>query len=133
MKKSLFLTAIIAILGIVGCESPQSGTAVGAGTGALVGAIAGNNIDGLSKAEGAIAGAVVGGVIGNVQGRQQGQIKAMQGEIAAQNQTVINVRNSNGSTTPVVLQRSGNGWQGPRGEIYETVPSESQLKSVYGF
>jgi hypothetical protein len=46
--------------------------------------------------------------------------------------TVINVTNSNGSTTPVILHQSGNQWVGPRGEYYNNLPTEAQLKGVYG-
>ena len=135
MKKTLIiLTAILATLAFTSCQtSQQTGTMIGAGGGALAGAILGNNIEGLSKAEGAIAGAVVGGIAGNMHGKQQDQINSMRGEIATMNQTVVNVRNSNGSTVPVVLNKSGSGWQGPRGEFYATMPSESQLRPVYGF
>lgn len=45
---------------------------------------------------------------------------------------VINVRNSNGSYTPVTLRREGGTYIGPRGERYLSVPTEEQLKAVYG-
>lgn len=45
---------------------------------------------------------------------------------------VVNVRNSNGSYTPVTLRRVGNVYVGPRGEQYFAVPTEDQLKAVYG-
>ena len=114
------------------CEtsSQARGTAIGAGIGGGLGAIAGNNIDGISTTEGAVVGAVVGGLIGNQSGRQQDQINSLQNQV---NQTVVNVQNSNGSVTPVILHRSGNGWQGPRGEIYTNLPTEGQLKQAYGF
>lgn len=137
--RPLFSAATLALLAASSaCETNQgTGTAVGAGGGAALGAIMGNNVDGISKTEGAIAGAVVGGLMGNVMGRQQDQINAARAEAAAANQaantTVVNVTNSNGSVTPVVLTRTGTGWQGPRGEIYPSIPSQSQLRPVYGF
>ena len=127
----------ISFAALIGCATPPTQeatrTAVGAGAGALAGGIAGNNIDGISKTEGAIAGAIVGGLLGNQMGRQQDQINTMQGQIAQTNRTVVNVRNSNGSTTPVVLHRAGDRWQGPRGELYDNLPDEFQLRDVYGF
>ncbi|MFM7180115.1 MAG: glycine zipper domain-containing protein [Verrucomicrobiales bacterium] len=126
--------AAITSLTLVGCEgmnNQTSGTLGGAATGALVGGIAGNNIDGISKTEGAIAGALVGGLLGNTMGRQQDQINAID---ARTNYMTVSVRNSNGSVTPVQLSRvQGDIWRGPRGEQYNGVPSEGQLRQLYGF
>lgn len=36
-----------------------------------------------------------------------------------------------GGTAPVVLKRRGQGWLGPKGEIYERLPSEQQLAPFY--
>jgi hypothetical protein len=48
--------------------------------------------------------------------------------------TTIMVPNSNGSRTPVELEPLGaNQWKGPRGEIYDGLPSEEQLQEGYGF
>jgi hypothetical protein len=47
--------------------------------------------------------------------------------------TTINIQNSNGSMTPIRLIKNGYQWVGPRGEVYETLPSVGQLRSVYGF
>jgi hypothetical protein len=70
-------------------------------------------------------------------GRQQDQISAQNDQIGAvaqqANQQIINVVNSNGSIMPVTLIRSGNQWQGPRGEFYANLPTPEQLSSVYGF
>lgn len=45
--------------------------------------------------------------------------------------TVVIV-NPNGSRTPVTLKRVPDGWQGTKGEIYPTLPDESQLAPYYG-
>jgi hypothetical protein len=46
----------------------------------------------------------------------------------------IMVENSNGSRIPVTLSPIGaNQWKGPRGEIYNGMPGNQQLASVYGF
>ena len=50
-----------------------------------------------------------------------------------ENVTVM-VINSNGSRTPVVLDRGEGGtWIGPNGEIYDRFPTLDQLRPVYGF
>ncbi len=146
MKQSIFsqLTVIVIVTVIAACSAHQRpatetavGTGIGAGVGAGVGAIAGNNISGFSRAEGAVAGAIIGGLIGGVAGNQQAQINAQQNQINALsqqvNQTIVNVTNSNGSITPVILTRQGSQWRGPRGELYNTLPVQAQLRSVYGF
>ena len=49
------------------------------------------------------------------------------------NTMVVNITNSNGSITPVILRRSGTMWIGPKGEQYMAIPTVEQLKPVYGF
>jgi hypothetical protein len=43
------------------------------------------------------------------------------------------ISNSNGSKTPVKLQRKGAGYVGPKGEYYTSRPSHRQLHMIYGF
>ena len=45
---------------------------------------------------------------------------------------IIQVHNSNGSITPVELTKQGNIYIGPKGEQYEKLPTEEDLKA-YGF
>ena len=45
---------------------------------------------------------------------------------------VIQVHNSNGSLTPVEVEKRGDIYIGPKGEQYEQLPTEEQLK-IYGF
>ncbi len=45
---------------------------------------------------------------------------------------IIQVHNSNGSITPVELTKEGNIYIGPKGEQYEKLPTEEDLKA-YGF
>lgn len=132
------LTVLILVPGCMETQQEKEGAATGALIGAGAGAIAGNNIKGVSTAEGAIAGAVIGGLLGQSSGKKQAQIDAQQEQLdamqAQQNRIVIHITNSNGSTTPVVLHRTGvDQWQGPKGEIYNGLPSKAQLKPVYGF
>ena len=46
-------------------------------------------------------------------------------------QIIINVPNSRGTYTPVILVRQGNGFVGPQGEYYGSVNID-QLKALYG-
>ena len=63
--------------------------------------------------------------------------KKMKDDIAAAHQAAttvtINITNSNGSITPVVLRKQGNVYIGPKGEQYMSLPTVEQLKPVYGF
>ena len=43
------------------------------------------------------------------------------------------ITNSNGSQTSVSLRKSGPGFIGPRGEWYPNMPTNEQLRMVYGF
>jgi hypothetical protein len=43
------------------------------------------------------------------------------------------ITNSNGSKTPVKLQRRGAGYVGPKGEYYCSMPTHRQLRVLYGF
>jgi len=51
-----------------------------------------------------------------------------------QNSTImVWITNSNGSQTSVQLTRQGRGYIGPRGEYYDQMPTNEQLRVVYGF
>ncbi len=52
----------------------------------------------------------------------------------AQEQVVVWITNDNGSKTPVTLvkQRDTGYFVGPRGEIYVVLPTDEQLRSLYG-
>lgn len=45
---------------------------------------------------------------------------------------VVNIANSDGTTTAVHLTKKGNGYVGPQGEYYEGTPTMDQLKALYG-
>jgi hypothetical protein len=57
----------------------------------------------------------------------------MQGMRQEMNTQIINIRNSNSSISQVKVSRSGTGWVGPRGEWYDHMPTEAELKPIYGF
>ncbi|MHB0947194.1 MAG: hypothetical protein ACYC3B_08480 [Sedimentisphaerales bacterium] len=57
---------------------------------------------------------------------------AVQTAAASSQTTVIWIKNDNGSQTPVTLRQQGAGYIGPQNEYYSTLPTEEQLKPVYG-
>jgi len=128
------LTVVIVSFGLVwiaGCQSDaQTGSAIGALAGAGIGQLAGGDT------ESTLIGAAVGGGIGYMLGNESDKKKA-QAEVAylheEMNTVVVNVTNRNGSIIQVPLRRQGVGYVGTRGEYYPTLPTEDQLRPVYGF
>ncbi len=114
-----------------GCESDaKTGGLIGAGVGALAGQAIGGDT------EGTLIGAAVGGGAGYIIGNEQDKKKAaaQSGTYSQQADTVtVNITNSNGSVTPVKLKRQGTGYVGPRGEYYDHLPTQDELRPVYGF
>jgi len=53
--------------------------------------------------------------------------------VVDQGSITVWVTNSNGSRTSVVLTRNGSWYVGPRGEYYSEIPTNEQLRVVYGF
>jgi len=51
--------------------------------------------------------------------------------VASQDSFPVNIPNSNGSYTTVVIKKSGNGYVGPQGEFYSKFPTVAQLKTMY--
>ena len=116
---------------IVGCQSDaQTGTAIGALAGAGIGQLAGGDT------EATLIGAAVGGTAGYLLGNEGDKEKAqVEREDLRQdmNTVMVKVTNSNGSIIQVPLRKQGVGYVGTRGEYYETLPTEDQLRPVYGF
>jgi predicted RNA methylase len=121
------LTVILAMVGafVVGCET-QAKTDAGAGAGALAG----------GSPESTPIGAAVGGgadyIVGNEADKEQQQ-QQMQNTQQQTNSVLLNIHNSNGSLSTVRLTRSGTGYIGPRNEFYDHLPTEAELRPVYGF
>ena len=116
---------------VAGCENDaQVGSAIGALTGAGIGQLAGGN------AESTLIGAAVGGTAGYMIGNESDKKKA-QAERAylrqEMNTVMVKVTNSNGSIIQVPLRKQGVGYVGTRGEYYSNLPTEDQLRPVYGF
>ena len=134
---SLLLVVVFGfgVLALSGCETDAQNTALlGTALGAGIGALAGGDT------EGALVGAAVGGgtgyIVGNESDKKKDKVKT-QAEIdavrAEQNVITVWITNSNGSQIPVKLVKNGPSFIGPRGEHYQTMPTQEQLKTVYGF
>ncbi len=137
------LLSVVSVSGLIifsGCATPMGhdekvGTGIGAVVGGVAGGVIGHNVgDGNNEAVGAAMGAALGGMGGREVGRskdvQEGRMQALEQQA---NTVTININNSNGSFTPVTLKKlDGGRYQGPKGEIYSTIPTEAQLKSMYG-
>jgi hypothetical protein len=114
-----------------GCESDaQTGALLGTAAGAGVGALAGDST------EDTLVGAAVGGGVGYILGSEQDK-KKTRAEIDTlrqeMNTVTVNITNSNGSVSQVKLIKQGVGYVGPRGEYYDKLPTEDQLRPIYGF
>ena len=131
----VLIIVLASLMFMSGCESDAgTGTLLGSAAGAGVGYLVGGD------AKGALIGAGVGGVGGYMLGNEgdkkktkaqtNQQMSALQAE---QNSETIWITNTNGSKVPVKLRKDGPNFIGPRGEIYQTKPTEDQLKTVYGF
>jgi outer membrane lipoprotein SlyB len=114
-----------------GCESDaQTGALIGGAVGAGAGQAIGRNTE--STLIGGAIGAGAGYLIGNQQDKKktQAQTESVREEA---NTVTVNVTNSNGSVSQVKLKKQGVGYIGPKGEYYAQLPTEEQLKPVYGF
>ncbi len=116
---------------LAGCESDaQTGALLGSGIGAGIGQLAGRDT------ESTLIGAAIGGGAGYMIGSEQDKKKAA-GERdklrEEMNTVMVKVTNSNGSIIQVPVKKQGVGYLGPRGEYYDKLPTEDQLRPVYGF
>jgi hypothetical protein len=115
----------------VGCQSGgTTGAAVGSLAGAGIGQLAGRDT------EGTLIGAAVGGGLGYIIGNEADKQQAAQRteQLAADMNTVtVYVTNSNGSIVAVKLRKYGPGYLGSRNEYYSKLPTQDQLRPVYGF
>ena len=140
MSKHIITLAVLLAMGlsVTGCENDAGNTALlGAGLGAGIGALTGDSSSALT---GAAIGGGAGYLIGDgsdkqkAQKQQQQQTDSQIAQLRAEQQMVsVWITNSNGSKKEVKLQKSGPNFIGPKGETYTSMPTEDQLKSVYGF
>jgi hypothetical protein len=116
---------------LVGCEnSAQIGSAIGALAGAGIGQLAGGDT------EATLIGAAVGGAAGYMLGNETDKEyeRAERADMRREMRTVaVNITNSNGSISQVRLKRHGVGYVGTRGEYYNRLPTEDELRPIYGF
>lgn len=143
LGKTICLVCIVSLsLILSGCAGEFTGSAGGdsAIMGGLLGAGAGQLIGGDTKAT--IGGAAIGAGAGYLLGAQQDKQRKAQEQTDARleqlernaNEVRIDITNSNGSISTVVLVRDSYGnYFGPRGERYTSLPSEEQLSKIYGF
>ena len=136
MHRSLITisTVLIVSMGLafcIGCESDaQTGAGVGALAGAGIGQLAGGDTE--STLIGAAVGGGAGYMIGNEQDKKK--TKAEMNDLRQEMNTVtVNITNSNGSVSQVSLRKQGVGYVGPRGEYYDHLPTNEELRPVYGF
>ena len=142
----VFFLIVSLVLGLCGCGSenqnrksnglklsPIYGAALG---GAIIGGIIGHQSH--ETGEGVAIGAAVLGV-GELL-RQTDKLSEKERERERENerkakdaeQVVIEIQNDNGSVTPVKLKKKGSIYIGPKGERYDGLPTEEQLKPIYG-
>ncbi len=137
VKAGLVVMGICAIF-VNGCANQaQTGGLIGTAAGAGIGQAIGRNT------EGTLIGAAVGGVAGYILGNEGDKAKTeselaalraqQQAQQAQQQSVTVWITNSNGSKTPVVLKISGPNYIGPKGEVYPSMPTEEQLRPLYGF
>jgi len=136
MAKGLLTVLIVVAMSTVlvfvgGCDSgAQIGSAVGALAGAGIGQLAGGDT------EATLIGAAVGGTAGYMLGNEADKTQARAERACIQEEmryATVNVTNSNGSISQVRLRKQGVGYVGTRGEYYNELPTEDQLRPVYGF
>jgi outer membrane lipoprotein SlyB len=128
---SVLLSVVPTLIWVGGCQNhAQSHMAGGAVVGAGIGQIAGGNTE--ATAIGAVIGGAAGYIIGNEADKHEARKERAEIREEADYVTV-NVTNSNGSISQVRLKKYGVGYVGTRGEYYPKLPTEDQLRPVYGF
>ncbi|UCC96577.1 MAG: hypothetical protein JSW66_12115 [Phycisphaerales bacterium] len=135
--KSVAVVVMLSLaLGLCGCNEGNSGLKLNpiysqALCGALVGGIVGYQSE--EPGEGAAVGAALLGV-GELlsQMDREHREKEHKHKDGCGGQVVVEIHNDNGSITPVKLKRDGCAYIGPKGERYEQLPTEEQLKPIYG-
>ena len=119
------------LLVMAGCRSAaQTGVAVGVLAGAGLGQVIG------ASTGATILGAAIGGAAGYMIGNEEDKSRAPTEPVHMRQEmdyVTVNISNSNGSMSLVRLQRRGIGYVGARGEYYDHLPSEDELRPVYGF
>ncbi len=101
--------------------------------GAIIGGIVGHQSD--EGAEGAAVGAAifgVGALLGEIDRVNKDDDDEDEDDEEDEEEVVFQIRNDNGSETPVVFKKKGSTYVGPEGEHYNRLPAEEQLRPIYG-
>lgn len=127
----ILLSVLLILILAGGCRNhAQSHMAGGAVAGAGIGQLAGGDTE--ATAIGTLIGGTAGYIIGNEADKQEARKE--RAEIRKETDYVtVNMTNSNGSISQVHLKKYGVGYLGTRGEYYPKLPTEDQLRPVYGF
>ena len=127
----IIVTVSFVMIFAAGCQSDaQTASAIGTLAGAGIGQLAGGDT------EATLIGAAVGAGAGYFLGNESDKKKAAAERDYIQqemNTVTVNITNSNGSVSQVKLQKYGIGYIGTRGEYYSTMPTQEQLRVIYGF
>ena len=130
-KTMMILVVTLGVVFFTGCQDEaQMASALGALAGAGIGQLAGGDTE--ATLIGAAVGAGAGYMLGN-ETDKKAAVAERDAIRADQNSTVVWISNSNGSQVPVILAKNGPAYIGPRGETYNQLPTQNQLRSVYGF
>jgi len=132
------LVTILMIVAVSLGSAFVAGCGSGAQTGSVIGALAGAGIGQLAggDTEATLIGTAIGGGIGYMLGNEADKVNAQADRDYLRqemNTVLVKVTNSNGSIVQVPLRRQGVGYVGTAGEYYSALPTEDQLRPVYGF
>ncbi len=135
VKKNVTIWMTVAMCGatmfMTGCGSDaQTGAIIGGLAGAGIGQLAGGHTE--ATLIGAAIGTGAGYMIGNEGDKQKADAELAQVR-EEMRYVAVNFRNSNGSISQVRLRKHGVGYVGTRGEYYDHLPTEDELRPVYGF
>jgi len=138
MSKQFVTVSIVVSVVLVFAAGCESDAQTGAGVGVLGGALAGQLIGGDTKSTliGAGVGAGAGYIIGNESDKKKAKARtdAEIGQLRSEmNNVSVNVTNSNGSVIQITLRKQGVGYVGPRGEYYDHLPTNEELKPLYAY
>jgi len=98
--------------------------------GAIIGGLIGHQSD--EPGEGAAIGATLFGITQLISEIDRQHKKCEHENEDECKKTVVEIHNSNDSVSPVKLKKEGDVYSGPKGERYEKLPTEEQLKPIYG-
>lgn len=138
--KRFIAVIVLASLALTGCATSRThapeGAAIGGAAGVALGTIASRG-DGLFAPLafglfGAALGASIGDQYRKVPAEYEYAGAPPSAVVAGSSDIVVNIPNANGTTTAVVLKRSGSGFIGPQGEYYPSFPPMAQLTAMYG-